>query len=132
MTESMAKAEEILAVSRDRGFLSKQLYVIFTTPTGGIAPVLEHLQSHLDYQQQLERRGIMFAAGPNWTDDEKSWEGEGMVVVRAGSLAEAEAIARNDPMHVSGARRYRVRPWLVNEGTLSVRLDFSTGRFQLA
>jgi uncharacterized protein len=132
MTESMAKAEEILAVSRDRGFLSKQLYVIFTTPTGGITPVLEHLQSHLDYQQQLERRGVMFAAGPNWTDDEKSWQGEGMVVVRSGSLAEAESIAQNDPMHISGARRYRVRPWLVNEGTLSVRLDFSTGRFQLA
>jgi uncharacterized protein len=47
-------------------------------------------------------------------------------------LAEAESIAQNDPMHIGGARRYRVRPWLVNEGTLSVRLDFSTGRFQLA
>jgi hypothetical protein len=31
---------------------------------------------------RLEKEGIMFAAGPNWTDDEKSWEGDGMLVIR--------------------------------------------------
>jgi hypothetical protein len=55
-----------------------------------------------------------------------------MVVVRTGSFAEAEVIAQEDPMHASGARRYRVRPWLVNEGTLSVKLNFASGRFELA
>lgn len=54
-----------------------------------------------------------------------------LVVIRAGSLAEAEAVAAADPMHASGARSYRVRPWLVNEGTLTVTLDFATGRFGL-
>ena len=94
--------------------------------------MLENLQRHLDYQESLEQRGVMFAAGPHWSDDEQRWEGEGMVVVRAGSFAEAEAIAQEDPMHASGARRYRVRPWLVNEGTLSVKLNFASGRFELA
>ncbi|WP_236841900.1 YciI family protein [Bosea sp. PAMC 26642] len=73
----------------------------------------------------------MFAAGPHWTDDEQRWDGEGMVVVRAASLAEAQAVAAADPMHQSGARSYRVRPWLVNEGTITVQLDFATGRFTL-
>ena len=122
---------EIIELSKERGYLAKQLYVIFTTPANGIAPVLENLQQHLDYQELLERRGVMFAAGPLWSDDEQRWDGEGMVVVRAGSLAEAEAIALQDPMHASGARRYRVRPWLVNEGTLSIKLNFASVRFEL-
>ena len=105
--------------------------MIFTTPTNGIAPVLDNLQRHLDYQESLERRGVMVAAGPHWTDDEQRWDGEGMVVIRADSRANAEAVAKEDPMHTSGARRYRVRPWLVNEGTLSVKINFASGRFEL-
>lgn len=124
--------KEIIELSKERGYLAKQLYVIFTTPANGIAPVLENLQRHLDYQESLEQRGVMFAAGPHWSDDEQRWEGDGMVVVRAGSLAEAEAIAKDDPMHASGARRYRVRPWLVNEGTMLIKLNFASGRFELA
>ena len=124
--------KEIIELSKERGYLAKQLYVIFTTPANGMAPVIENLQRHLDYQESLEQRGVMFAAGPHWSGDEQRWEGDGMVVVRAGSLAEAKAIAKDDPMHASGARRYRVRPWLVNEGTMSIQLNFASGRFELA
>jgi uncharacterized protein YciI len=131
MSSQNITAEEIVKVSRERGFLAKQLYVIFTTPNHGIGPVMEHLQVHLDYQEQLERRGIMFAAGPHWTDDERYWNGEGMVVIRASSLAEAQKIAADDPMHKAGARSYRVRPWLVNEGVITVKLGFASGRFEL-
>jgi len=73
----------------------------------------------------------MFAAGPNWTDDEKSWEGDGMVVIRAKSLAEATDIMKRDPMHKSGARKFKIRPWFVNEGTVSVRLNYSRGTFEM-
>ena len=78
---------------------------------------------------QLEREGIMFAAGPMWDDDE--WNGEGLVVVRAASRPEAIAIAERDPMHRSGARKFTVRPWMMNEGTVTVRLDMSSQRFAL-
>ena len=128
---SAPTSTEIIELSKERGYLAKQLYVIFTMPANGIAPVLENLQRHLEYQELLEQRGVMFAAGPHWSDDEQCWDGEGMVVVRAGSLAEAEALAQEDPMHASGARRYRARPWLVNEGTLSIKLNFASGRFEL-
>jgi hypothetical protein len=43
----------------------------------------------------------MFATGPHWPDDEQRWDGEGMVF-RVSSLAEAEAIAANYPMHSKG------------------------------
>ena len=72
----------------------------------------------------------MFAAGPNW-NDENAREGDGMVVVRAKSLAEAREIAARDPMHKSGARKFTVRPWLVNDGTILVRLNDSKGTSEM-
>jgi hypothetical protein len=131
MSENSVPAQDIIKECKARGYLAKQLYVVFTKPTGGIGPVMANLADHLQFQQQLERDGIMFAAGPNWTDDEREWEGEGMVVVRAGSIADARAIAARDPMHISGARTFQVRPWLVNEGAITVELGLATGRFKL-
>ena len=109
--------------------LQKQLYAIFTTPTGGIERILEGLAEHLAFQMQLEGEGVMYAAGPMWSDDERHWDGDGLVVVRAGSRDEAIAIAQRDPMHRSGARKFTVRPWMINEGTMTVRLDMSSQKF---
>ena len=111
--------------------LQKQLYAIFTTPTNGLEPVFAHLEDHLRYQVMLEEEGIMYAAGPLWTDDEQSWEGEGLVVVRVDTRQDAIRIAERDPMHKSGARSFKVRPWLINEGSLTLRLDYSTQKFTL-
>ena len=124
-------AQEITELSRAHGVLAKQFYVIFTTPTGGLGPILDNMKDHLEFQMSLEKQGIMFAAGPNWTADGQSWEGDGMVVVRAKSIDDAKAIAARDPMHVRGARKYSVRPWMINEGTINVRLDYSTGKFHI-
>ena len=124
-------AAGIIEECRNRGYLAKQLYAVLTTPTNGIGPVMENLATHLEYQEYLEREGIMFAAGPHWTDDEQDWEGEGLVIYRAASIEEAREIAAKDPMHTSGARTFRVRPWLVNEGKLTIELGMATGRFKL-
>jgi len=131
MSDTAVNAQDIVSLSKREGFLAKQLYVIFTTPADGIKPVMDNIKEHLAFQIELERSGTMFAAGPNWTDDEKSWQGDGMVVVRAKSLAEAKAIAARDPMHKSGARKFTVRPWFVNEGTISLRLNYSKGTFEM-
>lgn len=111
--------------------LRKQLYVIFTKPTKGLEPIMANLKEHLDFQIGLEQKGIMFGAGPFWNDSEDAWEGEGMVIVRASSLAEAKKIADSDPMHKSGARSYTVRPWLLNEGTVTVKITYSDGKREL-
>ncbi|PON15228.1 hypothetical protein C2W62_24970 [Candidatus Entotheonella serta] len=118
--------DDVLNVSK--GMLQKQLYVVFTTPTNGLGPVMENIEAHLKFQVQLEKDGIMFGAGPFWADNETDWNGEGMVVIRADSLAHAREIAAKDPMHASGARSFQVRPWLLNEGTLTVRIDYSSGQ----
>ncbi len=125
MSESKIKAQEVLDASK--GMLQKQLYVVFTTPTNGMGPVMENQEEHLKHQARMEREGIYFGAGPFWTDDEEYWEGEGMFIVRAESLDEAKRIADSDPMHSSGARSYTCRPWLLNEGTLTVKVTYSNG-----
>ncbi len=132
MVGLVVAAEEVKSICRNEGFLAKQVYVVFTTPVGGMEPVMAILKEHLAFQVELEAQGIMVAAGPHWTDDEKEWKGDGMVVIRAGSLAEAREIAARDPMHKSGARKFVVRPWFVNEGTITVKLNFSKKSFEMA
>lgn len=120
----MVPAAAVLDASK--GMLQRQLYAIFTMPTDGLGPVFAVIEEHLEFQVQLEKEGILHSAGPMWTDDEKSWEGEGLVVVRAISRKEAIKIAERDPMHRSGARSFRVRPWLINEGSITITLNNSS------
>ena len=131
MEQHDLSAKHLTEMCVERGYLAKQLYAIFTSPINGMDAVMKNLPDHLAFQEELEKEGIMFAAGPHWTDDEKRWEGEGLVVIRARTLEEANAIAARDPMHARGARKYRVRPWLVNEGTMTVKLGFSTRSFEI-
>lgn len=126
MTEPVITREDLLKASE--GMLQKQMYVYFTTPVNGMGPVMANLEAHLNFQVELEQKGIMFGAGPHWTDDEKRWEGDGMVIIRAGSLAEAKEIAASDPMHASGARSFTIRPWLMNEGCLTIKMTYSDGK----
>ena len=71
------------------------------------------------------------AAGPMADMNGETWSGDGMVVIRAESLEDAKAIAAADPMHATGARKYMVRPWIVNEGTMTVKVGFASGSREL-
>lgn len=125
MSEPQISARDVLNASA--GCLQKQMYVYFTRPANGMGPVMENLEAHLKFQVELERKGVMFGAGPFWTEDEQRWEGEGMIIIRADSLAEARRIAESDPMHASGARAFTIRPWLLNEGAVTMRITYSDG-----
>ena len=125
MSEPQISAQDVLNASA--GCLQKQMYVYFTKPANGLGPVMENLEEHLKFQVEIEQKGVMFGAGPFWTDDEQRWEGEGMIIIRAESLAEARKIAESDPMHASGARTFTIRPWLMNEGCVTMRVTYSDG-----
>ena len=127
MAEPTITKDDILKATQ--GMLQKQFYVVSTSPTDGMEPVMAALEEHLAFLVKLGQDGILFGAGPHWADDEHSWHGEGMVILRADSLAHATEIAGEDPMHSSGARKFTVRPWLLNEGGMNVQFDFSTGAY---
>lgn len=73
----------------------------------------------------------MFGTGPFWEDIEIEWNGEGVVIIRADSVAHKIKIAYSDLMYKSGERSFTVRLWLLNEGNIEVSLDYSTGKFKL-
>ena len=129
MSEPQISAQDVLNASA--GCLQKQMYVYFTKPANGLGPVMENLEEHLKFQVEIEQKGVMFGAGPFWTDDEQRWEGEGMIIIRAESLAEARKIAESDPMHASGARTFTIRPWLMNEGMVTMKVTYSDGRREI-
>jgi len=129
MSEPKITKQDIL--EKTPGMLQKQLYIVHTKPTNRLGPVMENIGPHLEFQVKIEQDGVMFTAGPIWADDEETWEGEGMVVVRAENLAHDREISASDPMHSSGARSFMVRPWLVNEGGVNLRVTFSDGKRML-
>ena len=129
MSEPQISAQDVLNASA--GCLQKQMYVYFTKPANGLGPVMENLEEHLKFQVEIEQKGIMFGAGPFWTEDEQRGEGEGMIIIRAESLAEARKIAESDPMHASGARTFTIRPWLMNEGMVTMKVTYSDGRREI-
>jgi uncharacterized protein len=132
MSEPVMPWAGLLTWSEEHNLLAKRLYVVLSEPAHGPGPVRENLEEHVAYQTRLEKEGIMFAAGPLSDDGEQEWPGGGLFIYRAQSRAEAVKLAEADPMHASGARSFTVRPWLLNEGTFSVRLYYSGGKPKIA
>ena len=107
-----------------RQHLKKPLYIIFSEPTDKAGDRHAIHPQHLARQYELEATGVLFAAGPFTNEDGKP-QGPGMIIVRAESEAAARAIADADPYHQQGFRKYRIQKWMLNEGTLGVRINLS-------
>jgi uncharacterized protein YciI len=106
-----------------------QFFVIHTElakPTDDVRAALEPLvKEHLDWVRDLEESGILFAAGPLVSTDEPH-TGAGMIIVRGPSKAEIETLAATCPFHKAGVRKFTVRGWQMNEGSLNVTLRVSS------
>ena len=110
-------------------FLGKEMYLVVTRPVR--SPEIEkHLGDHLAHQVDLEKRGIMFAAGPLYSKGSTVPEA-GMFVLRANSFEEAEAIAMSDPFHAAGLRTFTIQKWRINEGSITVTVNLSDQSMQL-
>ena len=107
-----------------------KLWVILSTPNTAAGDRSKVRAQHLAYQAELERRGLLFAAGP-FLDDTGEPEGRGLIIIRASSRAEALEIALKDPFHELGYRTFTIQQWRLNEGTFTIRVDHSSGRFKL-
>lgn len=128
----MPKWEDYKAQARSRGALALELYVAHTVPTGDPEAVKAALPAHLAYQAELETAGALVFAGPLSDETGEEMQGMGQIIYRAASFEAARALADNDPMHQCGARRYELRKWLVNEGSLTITLGLSRQSVTLA
>ena len=110
--------------------LHKRLYIIFSEPTEKTGDRKKIFHKHIAYQLEIEKKGILFAAGP-FVDGKGKPQGPGMIVIRAKNGTEAKRIADADPFHKAGFRKYRIQAWEVNEGGFNLRVNFSNGQYKL-
>ena len=114
-----------------QGALSReQCYVLMMKPNPAPPPMPcapeEMRIVHHDYLVDLERRGILFGAGP-FVDETGTRVGAGMIIIRAKSRAEAEAIGLAEPYTKAGQRLMEFIPWQRNEGTVRLNIRFADG-----
>ena len=108
------------------------LYAIFMRPTDKYdvsTPQGQQLmRRHLQFQLDMEDRGILLAAGPlnlqtpapvgrpPSAELDPIIDASGMYFVAAPSRDEAEAIAASEPFERAGWRTHTVCTWMLNEG----------------
>jgi len=107
-----------------KDMLQKDLYVIFTRAVAPREEIMKMLPQHLERQVELEKQGILFAAGPMEPEDSDKPR-TGMIIVRADSFEHANEIAMGDPFHAAGLREYDVWNWSMNEGSFTVTINYS-------
>ncbi|MEM1046122.1 MAG: YciI family protein [Pseudomonadota bacterium] len=112
----MSDWTDYVAKARERGSLGAEFYAVLSRPAQNAARMPEVLPKHLEFLQDLEKRRILVFAGPLSDASGTSRTGEGLLVLRAASIAEADRLAAADPMHLEGCRAYTVQGWLINEG----------------
>jgi uncharacterized protein YciI len=115
-----ARIEELM-----RGMLRKTLYVVLWKGAG--RELKAELPAHLENMIDLERQGKIFASGPL----DSGATGDGLTVLRASSKEEAREIALRDPLVTSGLRTFEVREWLLMEGSIAVKVNYSSGTFEI-
>jgi uncharacterized protein len=107
--------------------LTLRLFIIFWRLDGNEEAIAPLLSEHLLYMDGLDRSGALFASGP-FTDDPT---GSGLSIVRANSAEEAAEIAATEPLANAGVRSFQIREWSLREGSLSIILGLSDGRYSL-
>ncbi len=85
---------------------------------------------HVAYLSDLEARGILLAAGP-FRDADGSRHGAGMMILRADSIEQADAIAAEEPYRNYGLRTHSPTPWQWAEGSVTQTVRMKAKTFDL-
>ena len=125
------KWDEYGAKCRESGQLALEVFACVTTPVNPGPPPADVLTAHKAYIAGLETGGQVFLAGPLSNAEGTHMSGAGMIVFRAGSIAEARAFAERDPMHKAGIRTFTLQAWRLNEGAPIPGVRLSRRSFDL-
>ena len=100
--------------------LQRKLYIVVWKGKPGV-DIRPKLPDHLQFMIDLEAEGMLFASGPLG----QGVPGDGLSVLRAADIAEANAIALRDPFVIAGMRDFEVREWTLMEGSATVTVRYS-------
>jgi uncharacterized protein len=84
----------------------------------------DNLGAHLRWLIDREKEGVVFLSGPVAPRDD-GVKMEGLSIIRATTIEEAEWVAREDPFIKLGIFTYDMREWTVNEGGISLFVSLS-------
>jgi uncharacterized protein YciI len=113
-----------------RALLGRDYWLVLSAPldTTTGADIERHVDEHIAWLLKLEADGVLFLSGP-LVSGRGTGPGSGVTVLRAGTAAEAEAVAAADPFVIAGLRTFQVFGWRVNEGSIQIRLSLGTGSY---
>jgi uncharacterized protein len=111
--------------------LRKKLYVVLSKGAAKPEQIAAVVPQHLEYMIGLEKSGVLFASGPLSAVPGRM-AGDGLTILRAGSVDEATAIASADPFVTEKLRTFEVREWTVMEGSLGLKVNFSDQSFEIS
>ena len=124
MTDVDEKVQQLL-----KPMLKKHLFVVISKAIGTQEEMRPHFQEHLQYMNQLEAEGRLFASGP--FPQEGIIVGDGLTILYAQSFDEAESLIKAEPLTKLGLRRYELRLWELREGRMNITLNASTSTYSL-
>ena len=85
---------------------------------------------HHEYLVEMEKNGVLFAAGPLRDEHEPSL-GHGLLIFRAKTSEEAREFAMLEPYTRYGLKNIEIIPWQRNEGGLTLNLRLAEGILEI-
>jgi uncharacterized protein YciI len=113
------------------GFIAKRLFLVFLLPTEKVGDRDGTRLEHLKFVKRIEAEGRLFAAGPYVDETTGKPTGAGLFIVRGASSEDVAKVVSEDPFYKGGFRTFRIQPWQLNEGGMTVRLSLSERRVEL-
>lgn len=103
--------------------LHRTLFVCVSEPVAPPEEILPHIPDHLRHLIAMEKSGVLLASGPFIEAGQVGLRA--MMIIRATDLAQARRIASEETLHKRGLRRFTIEEWQLNQGRVSVQIDFS-------
>jgi uncharacterized protein len=122
----MTPDEDMAEIARLKALMLKTQFFVMQRQIVAPEKLKAVMLAHYRWIIGLEQQGHVFASGP--LTPEGGGPGVGMTVFRCGSFAAARGLAEGDPFVTCGAATFSLSEWQVNEGRMTLTVDFSDGR----
>jgi uncharacterized protein len=103
--------------------LKKRLFVVLSKAVARPEQMLPFVAEHLEYMNQLENQGKLFASGP--FIQEGVLVGDGLTILQTSTPEEAHVLMSAEPLIKRGLREFDLRPWELREGRMMITLNSS-------
>jgi uncharacterized protein len=110
-----------------RPMLKRRLFVALNKALVSSEAMAPHVAEHLEYMNDLENSGKLFASGP--FIQEGILVGDGLTILNTSTLDEARALMLAEPLVKRGLREFQLHTWELREGRITVTLNASSSGF---